>query len=185
MNTLFTRTLRIWPTCVVALLSGCTSNPQKVGTASPQPGNTPIADIQINDPKPYPFRFVAYGDMRFAEHDSYVKVIANSRARQQIINQISKEAPAFLVVTGDFVFRGFHAEDWSKFDEAIKPLRDAKVPIFPAIGNHEVGPFPSGLWGMDAFKEIEKEGEQSVAAKGLDNYFKDFPKTSRKLWYSV
>lgn len=185
MNTVFARTHQIWLVCVAALLFGCKSNSQHTDTASLQSGSTPVANIQINDPKPYPFRFVAYGDMRFAEHDRYVKVIANSKARQQIINQIAKEVPAFLVVTGDFVFRGFQAEDWSKFDEAIKPLRDAKVPIFPAVGNHEVGPFPSGLWGTDALKEIENEGEQSVAAKGVDNYFKDFPNISRELWYSV
>jgi Icc-related predicted phosphoesterase len=167
------------------LLSGCTSNRQKLDTPTSRPGNTPVVDIQINNPKPYPYRFVAYGDMRFAEHDHYGVPIANSKARQQVINQIAKEAPAFLVVTGDFVFRGFHAEDWTNFDQAIKPLRDAGVPLFPAIGNHEVGPFPAGLWGREALKEIESEGEQRVAARGLDNYFKDFPNISRKLWYSV
>lgn len=185
MSTASARTHQIWLICGVVLLLGCTSNPQKAGTAPSQPRSTLVADIQINDPKPFPFRFVAYGDMRFAEHDRYGVVIANSKARQQVINQIAKEAPAFIVVTGDFVFRGFHAEDWTSFDQTIKPLRDRGVPIFPAIGNHEVGPFPSGLWGAEALKEIEKEGEQNVAARGLDNYFKDFPNISRKLWYSV
>lgn len=170
---------RIWLICGVVLLLGCTPNQPS------QPRNTPVVDIQINDHRPYPFRFVAYGDMRFAEHDRYGVVIANSKARQQIINQIAKEAPAFLVVTGDFVFRGFHAEDWKNFDQIIKPLRDGGVPIFPAIGNHEVGPFSSGLWGPEALKEIETENEQSVADRGLVNYFKDFPNISGKPWYSV
>lgn len=170
----------------MALLSGCTPNGQKTGTPPPQPGGVPVVDIQINDPKQYPFRFVVYGDMRFAEHASYGgKVIANAKARQQVIEQIANESPAFLVVTGDFVFRGFHDEDWRYWHRAIKPMRDRGVPIFPAIGNHEVGPFPPKFWGGKDFQEIEKETEQRVASLGLDNYFKEFPKIPHKPWYSV
>ncbi len=185
MNIVFARTHQIWLTCVMALLLGCTRGVQKTGTASSQHDKAPVADIQINDPKPYPFRFVAYGDMRFAEHESYGKVIANAKARQQVIDQIANEAPAFLVVTGDFVFRGFHAEDWTYFDRAIKPVRDRGIQIFPAIGNHEVGPFPSQIYGGKALQEIEKKTEQDIASRGLDNYYKEFPDISHKPWYSV
>lgn len=185
MNTVLARTGQIWLVSIVALLSGCTPKAQKTTTPSPQPSSAPVADIQINDPKPYPFRFVAYGDMRFAEHESYGVLIANARARQQIIDQIVNEAPAFLVITGDFVFRGFHAEDWTYFDRAIKPIRDRDVRIFPAIGNHEVGPFPSKTYGSNALQEIEKETEQRIASLGLDNYYKEFPDIHQKPWYSV
>jgi hypothetical protein len=186
MNAVFSRTHQICLTCVIALLSGCTRDAQKTETVSSQHDNAPIADIQIKDPKPYPFRFIAYGDMRFAERESYGrKVIANAEARQQVIDQIAKEAPAFLVITGDLVFRGFHAEDWTFFDRAIKPLRDSGMRIFPAIGSHEVGPFPPQRWGRKAFQEIEKKSEDYIASRGLDNYYKDFPEISHKPWYSI
>jgi hypothetical protein len=176
------RIRRIGLAWLVAVLLGCAPDTQKTGTASSQAA---VADIQVADPKPYPFMFVAYGDMRFAENTSYVgKTIANPTARQQVIDQITVEAPAFLVSTGDFVFRGFHAEDWTYFDKAIQPLRDRGTPIYPVIGNHEVGPFPN-LWGPKVFKEIENETHENIAARGLKNYFKQFPAISQKRWYSV
>jgi hypothetical protein len=117
----------IWLTCVVAASLGCNrdnaSSPQS-GRAVAQPANTQIADTQIGNPASFPFKFVAYGGMRFAEQASYLVPIANEEARQQVIDQIAKEAPPLLVVTGDFVFRGFHDEDWTHFDQAIKPLKD-------------------------------------------------------------
>jgi hypothetical protein len=171
--------------CVLAVLCGCTTRAQKANAAFSQNVNAAVADIQINDPKPYPFKFVAYGDLRFAEHESYVVPIANAKARQQVIDQIGREAPAFLVATGDFVFRGFHAEDWTYFDRAIKPLRDRGIQIFPAIGNHEVGPFSMGRWGPEALQEIEKDTDQHIASRGLENYYKEFPNISHKPWYSV
>ena len=179
----------IWLTCVVAASLGCNrdnaSSPQS-GRAVAQPANTQIADTQIGNPASFPFKFVAYGDMRFAEHASYLVPIANEEARQQVIDQIAKEAPPLLVVTGDFVFRGFHDEDWTHFDQAIKPLKDRGTLIFPAIGNHEVGPFPAAkIWGPKFFREIEGLAKKEVASRGLKNYYKQFPGISNKPWYWV
>jgi len=186
MNIVFGHTHQVFLACVVAMLLGCSKNAQKKDAASSQQGNGAAADIRINDTKPYPFRFVAYGDMRFAERTSYGgTVIANAQARQQVIAQIANEAPAFLVVTGDFVFRGFHAEDWTYFDRAIKPLRDRGTQIFPAIGNHEVGPFPTKAYGSKALEEIVNDAEEHVAARGLENYYKEFPNIAPRHWYSV
>ena len=176
---------RIGLVCLAATLLRCGPNTQEAGTASSQHANEAVADIQVTDPQPYPFKFVAFGDMRFAEKPTlFRKPIADATARQQVIDRIGTEAPAFVVATGDFVFRGFHAEDWTYFDKAIKSLRDRGTPISPAIGNHEVGPFPP-LWGPEAFKEIENLGEKPVAERGLKNYYKEFPGISQKRWYSV
>ena len=114
----------------------------------------------------------------------YGIVIANARARQQLIDQIVGESPEFLAIVGDFVFRGFHAEDWTHFDRAIKPVRDHGIKIFPAIGNHEVGPFPTRDFGPENFREIESDTREHVVARGLDNYWKEFPEISQKRWYS-
>jgi Icc-related predicted phosphoesterase len=185
MNPVFARVNQLCLVWAMALLPGLTGESPKTSAASSQRDHAPVADIQVKNPESYPFRFVAYGDMRYAEHESYGKVIANAKARQQVLDQIVKEAPAFVVVTGDFVFRGFHSDDWTYFDRAIQPLRDRGIQIFPAIGNHEVGPFPSRLYGAKVFQDIEEKTEQYVASKGLDNYYKEFPNISHKPWYSV
>ena len=183
MNTVFARILQIWLTCVLAFLWGCTPNAPKTTTA---PANAASIDIPINAPQPYPFRFIAYGDFRFAKHPSYGnRVIADADARQQVMDQVVKESPAFLVVTGDFVFRGFYKEDWTYWHKAIQPMRDRGVPIFPAIGNHELGPFPPHIWKGLAFREIANVGEPIIASWGLANYFKEFPEISKKPWYSA
>jgi predicted MPP superfamily phosphohydrolase len=186
MTKVLPRTPQIRMICVIALLLGCNRSVQNKDMAPSPHTATAVADIEVSDPKPYPFRFVAYGDMRFAERESYGQVIANAKARQEIIDQIANESPAFLVTTGDFVFRGFHAEDWSYFEKAIKPLRDRGVRIFPAIGNHEVGPFPPLKNSkFKPFQEIEKDSKELIASRGLENYYKEFPSISQKRWYSV
>lgn len=193
MNTLSARH-PIWLACVVAALLGCAHDARKTdkvassqaGPAAAQPANTQIADTQIANPAPYPFKFVAYGDMRFTEPKSIVaKFVANGQARQQVIDQIAKEAPPFLVVTGDFVFRGFYREDWEAFDQAVKPLRDRGTLIFPAIGNHEVGPFEGKMFRIEFIQEIENLGKDELASLGLNNYYKQFPGISNKPWYWV
>ena len=136
-------------------------------------------DIVIQNPKPYPFKFVVYGDMRFTEHDSYfIYHIANGVARQDIVDDIARKKPVFVGITGDLVFRGFDSDDWKYFDKGIAPLRKANIPIFPALGNHEVGPYPS--WLQRFYR-----GRNLVAA-GLENYHKEFPEIpANRGWYSV
>jgi len=181
----FARTPMVWLGCVVTLILSSFTAALKTGVASPQSGTAPAADIQINDTRPYPFRFVAYGDMRFAEHEFYGKVIANAEARQQVIDQIAKENPAFLLISGDLVFRGFYEKDWTYYERGIKPVKDRGIEIFPAIGTHEVGPFQKAAYGPETFLEIENETEERVRARGLKNYYKEFPQISGKPWYSV
>ena len=186
MTKVFARTPTVLVICVVALLLGCSQGTGVKDTAPSPAPPAAVADIEVSNTKPYPFRFVAYGDLRFTEPAAYDKVIANAKARQEIIDQIVTESPAFVVATGDFVFRGPYAEDWSYFDKAFKPLRDRGVRIFPAIGNHEVGPFPPLKdFGFKPFQEIEKDSQDLVASKGLKNYFKEFPSIAQKRWYSV
>jgi hypothetical protein len=196
MKMLSARALQIWFTCLVAALLGCapdankdankTESAQQGSRSVSQPPGTQVADTQISNPAAYPFKFVAYGDMRFTEPKSIIgRVVANGRARQQVIDQIGKEAPPFLVVTGDFVFRGFHQEDWDAFDQAIKPLRDRGTLIFPAIGNHEVGPFKTKKFGVEFFQEIENKTKEEVASLGLKKYYQQFPGISNKPWYWV
>src|SRR4029077_5131308 len=130
MNKVLARTRLSSIICVVALLLGCSQNARKADTVSSQPSTAPV-DLLIDHPKPS-FKFVAYSDMRYAEHTSYGIVIANREARQQIIDHVASENPEFLIIAGDLVFRGSDDGDWTYFARAIKPIRDRKIPIFPA-----------------------------------------------------
>lgn len=191
MNSVFARIHQarihpIWLICVLSSLWSCTPDTPRATSAPAATAPAASVDIEIKQPKPYPFRFIAYGDFRFAEHASYGwKVIADADARQEVMNQVAKESPAFLVVTGDFVFRGFHDDDWKYWHKAIQPLRDGGVPILPAIGNHELGPFPPKIWGGLALREIAHLAEPIIASMGLANYFKEFPEIAKKPWYSA
>jgi len=61
----------------------------------------------------------------------------NDLERDEIVDAIVAEHPAFLVHLGDMVDWGESTYVWNRFDRLIKPVRDAKIPIFPVLGNHD------------------------------------------------
>jgi hypothetical protein len=74
-----------------------------------------------------PVRFAVYGDMR-----------GGHRTHARIVEAILDEAPDFVIVTGDLVLRGTDEGGWQKFFEVTSTLM-ARVPYFPAVGNHDIG----------------------------------------------
>lgn len=72
-------------------------------------------------------RFVVYGDVR-SGHDVHAR----------IVEAVQAEAPDFIVTTGDMVLRGSDAGDWQRFFAITGPLL-ARIPVYPAIGNHDLG----------------------------------------------
>ena len=74
-----------------------------------------------------PVRFAVYGDMR-----------GGHRTHGRIVDAILDEAPDFVIVTGDLVLRGTDEGGWQKFFEVTARLL-ARVPYFPAAGNHDIG----------------------------------------------
>lgn len=74
-----------------------------------------------------PIRFAVYGDMR-----------GGHAVHHAITEAILSEAPDFVVVTGDLVLRGSDAGDWQRFFSVGADLM-ARVPYYPAAGNHDVG----------------------------------------------
>jgi hypothetical protein len=106
------------------------------------------------------FNFVAYGDIRFTNptdtHDT------NPEARQALVQRIAELRPAFLLVTGDLVLRGGDANDWRVWESETKPWREAHLPVFPVLGNHEVYGDPQAL-----------------------QYFAHFPELKQRRWYEV
>ena len=81
-------------------------------------------------------RFAAVGDL---QRTSFTEVWreSNDLERERIIRSIADDGPDFVALLGDLVFRGSSAAEWSRFDALAAPLREARIPVVPILGNHE------------------------------------------------
>jgi Icc-related predicted phosphoesterase len=109
-----------------------------------------------------PFHFVAYGDTRF--HDPKDTEAANPPVRMALVGAIAKENPAFICFTGDVVYNGNDVNDWKVWDHETSVWRDKNIPVYPALGNHDL------------------HGDVTVA---LGSYFQRFPDLKKSRYYSV
>lgn len=134
----------------LAVLSGC----------SKQSSAQNPAELKI-DVKPT-FRFVAYGDTRF--HDPKDHDAANPEVRVALVQAIAEANPAFICFTGDIVYNGNDSNDWGIWDGETSIWRDKKIPVYPALGNHDL------------------HGPEKVA---LGNYFQRFPDLKSSRYYSL
>jgi len=109
-----------------------------------------------------PFHFVAYGDSRF--HDPKDTEAANPAVRQALVQAIAQTSPAFISFGGDIVYNGYDKDDWKVWDRETAVWRTNKIPVYPALGNHDL------------------HGDERVA---LANYFERFPELKNSRYYSV
>lgn len=121
---------------------------------------TPGADLKLDVHTP--FRFVAYGDTRF--HDPQDTEAANPPVRIALVQAIAEADPAFICFTGDIVYNGSDANDWKVWDSETRIWRDKKIPVYPALGNHDL------------------HGDERAA---LDHYFERFADLNNSRYYSV
>ena len=121
---------------------------------------TPTVDLQANVKTP--FRFVAYGDTRF--HDPKDTEAANPAVRRALVEAIADLTPAFVCFTGDIVYNGYDPNDWKVWDDETKVWADKKIPVYPALGNHDL------------------HGDPAIA---LSNYFQRFPALQNGRYYTV
>lgn len=114
--------------------------------------STPQTSADLEAKVTVPFRFVAYGDTRF--HDPKDTDAANPAVRVALVRAIADANPAFICFTGDIVYNGHDANDWKVWDIETAIWRVNHIPIYPALGNHDL------------------HGREDVA---LGNYFQRFP----------
>lgn len=100
-------------------------------SASPRQGEGEIMHYQRG-------RFAIVGDLQSTSRMEFWRK-SNARELVQLIQQIVTEAPDFLAIVGDLVFRGSSAMHWAAFDQLATPLCHAQVPILPLLGNHDYG----------------------------------------------
>lgn len=109
-----------------------------------------------------PFRFIAFGDTRFT--DASNTEAANPEVRQALVHAIRGEKPAFISIGGDIVYNGDRTDDWATYEKETSEWKSAQIPVFPALGNHDL------------------HGDPSVS---LSNYFKRYPELHESRYYSV
>ena len=122
--------------------------------------SAPPVDLKVD--LKTPFQFIAYGDTRF--HDPHDTEAANPPVRVALVQAIADANPAFVCFTGDIVYNGNDADDWKVWDSETRIWRDKKIPVYPALGNHDL------------------HGKEEVA---LGNYFQRFPDLKNNRYYSV
>jgi Icc-related predicted phosphoesterase len=142
---------------VMLLALGCGA---LVGCTSKSNAQTSTVDLGLAVKTP--FRFVAYGDTRF--HDPKDTDAANPPVRVALVQAIADVNPAFICFTGDIVYNGNDADDWKVWDNETSIFREKKIPVYPALGNHDL------------------HGKPEVA---LGNYFQRFPDLKNSRYYSV
>ncbi len=108
------------------------------------------------------FHFIVYGDTRF--HDPADTEAANPPVRQALVKAIADAHPEFLCFGGDIVYNGNDANDWKVYDRETAIWREQEIPVYPALGNHD-------LHGS------EKEA--------LGNYFERYPELQGNRYYAV
>jgi acid phosphatase type 7 len=109
-----------------------------------------------------PFRFVAYGDTRFTDPKN--TDASNPSVRQTLVQAIADAHPAFISIGGDIAYNGYDANDWNIWDKETAVWRENKIPVYPALGNHDL------------------HGDEKLA---LANYFQRFPELQNNRYYSA
>ena len=151
------KVLKNLPVVVVLIFLGCVACTRSHSQATPAPEPVEL-ELQVSTP----FHFVAYGDARF--HDPKDTEASNPAVRQALVQAIAQANPAFVSFGGDLVYNGYDKADWKVWDSETAVWRDKKIPVFPAIGNHEL------------------HGDEKVA---LGNYFERFPELKNNRYYSA
>jgi len=118
--------------------------------------------VELRQDASLPFRFVAYGDARF--HDPKDTDAANPAVRQALVQAIADLKPAFISFGGDIVYNGYDLNDWKVWDSETAPWRQNNIPVYPALGNHDL------------------HGDEKTA---LSNYFQRFPELKGSRYYSA
>jgi Icc-related predicted phosphoesterase len=141
---------------VAALATAACSRSQ---SQAPPSAEKPVAlRLQVS----VPFHFVAYGDTRFT--DPRDTEASNPEVRRALVQAIAETRPAFISIGGDISYNGNDPKDWKIWDSETAVWRDEKIPVYPALGNHDL------------------HGNQQTA---LTNYFARFPELNNSRYYSV
>src|SRR5580692_11973271 len=103
---------------------------------------------------------IAYGDMRFTGPKE--TQATNPKVRKWLVDKVASEKPSAIVISGDVPYVGERAADYAQFHLETAGWRAANIPVFPALGNHEL---------------------RGDLKKCLENWWTEFPQLRGKRWY--
>jgi hypothetical protein len=92
----------------------------------------PRLKVPIADPDA-PLTFITYGDTRFTQREG----VANVTARRALVARMAGEKPAAIFIGGDLIYEGISSEDYDTYKSETAAWSQARIPVFPALGNHE------------------------------------------------
>ena len=105
---------------------------------------------------------IAYGDMRFTDPSNVS--VTNPKVRRWLVDRIAAEHPDAVLLSGDVPYDGSVANDYEVYRQETQVWRDARLRIYPAMGNHEL------------------HGDEVREPK---NWWHAFPELNNRRWYSV
>ncbi len=152
---------RQWAAALLAVaagLGGCWHPPSSAPAAGAAGPTFSVPDAAL----PNPFVVVAYGDIRFtnpAETDA-----SSPPVRRALVARIAGLHPAAIFVNGDVPWHG-NGADYAAMRAETAPWRDARLRVYPALGNHEFS--------------------QCAEAQCLELWWNAFPELRGRRWYSV
>ena len=92
----------------------------------------PRLEVAVADPNA-PLTFIVYGDTRFTRREG----VANEVARRALVARMTGDRPAAIFIGGDLIYEGSNPEDYETYRSETAAWSEARIPIFPALGNHE------------------------------------------------
>jgi Icc-related predicted phosphoesterase len=146
---------------VLSLLAGVGYWMLPSHAAKNDPGASAVTPVALQQSVSVPFRFVAYGDTRFTDPTDTDD--SNPPVRRTLVQAIADAHPAFISIGGDISYKA-DTEDWNVWDTETDIWRRLKIPVYPAIGNHDL---------------------HGGVATALHNYFQRFPDLKESRYYSV
>ena len=147
--------------------------------------------VPVADPSA-PLTFIAYGDTRFTQRDG----VANAIARRALVARMASENSAAIFIGGDLVYEGSSPEDYETYKTETAAWSQAKIPIFPALGNHEflgcdkdVSPCLENWWraaapsGVRSFRWYSVAVGPKVLVLVLDSDSSLKPGSEQRSWF--
>ncbi len=105
--------------------------------------------ILINNNCGAEFKFVAMADSRGSDNG------VNTAVLEQIVQQVIKEAPKLIIFPGDLINgstdQTIVQQQYEQWKTTMKPIYDAKIPVYPIPGNHEVA---NRSYNEEVFREV-------------------------------
>jgi hypothetical protein len=176
------------------LVSAATADGKAASTGSTAPEGDAPPSFDVPAVPGRALTFVVYGDTRFSRRAGD---IVNPYARRELVGKIAEENPAAILIGGDLVYEGRNTDDYDVYRNETAEWSNRRIPVFAAIGNHELrgcskddaGPCLENWW--NAFGTLRIQGHRwysvrigpEILALILDSDSHLKPGSEQRVWF--